>query len=292
MRRGLWVVVALLAACAHNPGSAPPSTPKPAVGDLLRFKAKQGDAVASRVKLLIEQEVGTAPSEKRPPRTVLLQFSFGEEEQVDGVSPDGAQLVTSRLVDAVGQAGAAADQRMVDDMALAFDELRIQFKRHPRGEVVAVALSGLRRPLDESTARQVVNAMFGAQRGQLFPEDKIDVGGNWKVTLPIPATTGYTGDVRYDYTYARKAGTIATVGCEGRAEGQKAGGGKLTSKSTAEYRFDVASGRLIASTIDQLTQAESVAQGGLPQGLRQHLRIEWTSADATEGKDKDKDKAQ
>ncbi len=104
----------------------------------------------------------------------------------------------------------------------------------------------------------------------------MDVGGSWKVTLPIPATTGYVGDVRYDYTYTKKSGTIATIGVEGRAEGKKGDGGKLTSKSTAEYKFDVRSGRLVASTIDQLTQAEGVAAGGQPQGLRQHLRVEWT----------------
>ncbi len=156
--RGALVVVAVVvffaASCAHKPPPpAPAPAPAPAKGDLLRFKAKKGDGLRSKVKLLIEQEVGTSPSEKRPPRTVLLQFSFGEEEEVDNATPDGATLISARLVDAVGQAGATADQRMVDDMALAFDELKIQFKRHARGEILAVALAGLRRPLDESTAR-------------------------------------------------------------------------------------------------------------------------------------------
>jgi hypothetical protein len=288
MRRVVVAVVVVLAAsCAHKQAPPPPAAPPPPKGDLLRFKAHKGDALHSKVKLLIEQEMGTAPSEKRPPRNVLLQFSFGEEEEVDNAAADGSTLVSARLVDAEGQAGATADQRMVDDMALAFDELKVQFKRHARGEILAVALAGLRRPLDESTARQVVNAMFGAQRGQLFPEAPVEVGGTWKITLPIPPTTGYVGDVSYDYKYVKKTGTIATISVEGRAEGKKGDGGKLTSKSTADYKFDVAAGRLVASTIDQLTQAETAATAGAATGLRQHLRVEWTvegEAPAQEGK--------
>jgi hypothetical protein len=163
---------------------------------------------------------------------------------------------------------------MVDDMALAFDELKVQFKRHARGEILAVALAGLRRPLDESTARQVVNAMFGAQRGQLFPETPVDVGATWKVTLPIPQTTGWMGDVRYDYSYTKKSGTIATIGVEGHADGRKGDGSKLTAKSTAEYKFDMATGRLVASTSDQLT--ETTVAAAPATGVRQHLRVEWT----------------
>jgi hypothetical protein len=276
MSRGLLVVAVLSASCAHKQQQPPPAPPAPPPkGDVFRFKAKKGDSVRSRVKLLIEQEVAAAPNDKRPPKPVVLQFSFGEEEQVDAVSPEGAEVVSARLVDAVGQAGSGADQTMVDAMALAFDELKVQFKRHPRGEVVAVALSGLRKPLDESTARQVVNAMYGAQRGQLFPEQPVDVGGTWKVTLPIPTLTGYAGDVNYDYTYAHKVGMVATIGCEGRAEGKKGDAGKLTSKSSAEFRFDIDAGKLLSSTVDQLTQAEGVA-GGVAQGVRQHLRVDWT----------------
>jgi hypothetical protein len=280
MRRLFLVVVVVLgASCAHKQKPAPPPpAPPPPKGDLLRFKAKKGDAGKSRVKLLIEQELATAPSEKRPPKPVTLSLSFGEEEQVDTVGSDGAAVISARLVDAVGQAGGAADQKMVDDMALALDELKIQFKRQPRGEVVAVALSGLRRPLDESTARQVVNAMFGAQRGQIFPEENIDVAGSWKVTLPIPATAGFAGEVRYDYTYAKKAGAIATVVCEGRADGKKGDGAKLTSKSSAEYRFDIDAGHVLGSTVDQLTQVEGTAAAStMPSGVRQHLRVEWSS---------------
>src|SRR3954451_5082761 len=185
MRRGLFVAAALLMmhGCAHKPPPPPPAPPPPPPpkGDVLRFKAKPGEEIRSRVKLTIEQEQAAAQGDKRGvSKPVTLTFSFGEEEKVDSIAPDGSMIISSRLVDAVGQGSAGTSQQTVDDMALAFDELKIQFKRQDRGEIVAVAMSGLRRPLDESTARGVLNALYGAQRGPMLPEGHIDVGGTWK----------------------------------------------------------------------------------------------------------------
>jgi hypothetical protein len=196
-------------------------------------------------------------------------------------------LISSRLVDAVGQGSAGTSQPMVDDMALAFDELKIQFKRQERGEVVAIAMSGLRKPLDESIARAVLNAIYGAQRGPLFPEGHVDVGATWKTTMPIPSAAGFAGEVRYDYTYARKAGAVAVIGCEGRVEGQRPQGTvmqKLSGKSSAEYRFDGGAGRMLGSTVDQMTQVEGAIAGQqtLQLGVRQHISVEWTLEEGTE----------
>ena len=248
---------------------------------MLRFKAKPGDETHSKVKLTIEQEQAAAQGDKRgAAKPVTLTFSFGEEEKVDSVAPDGSMIISSRLVDATGQGSAGTSQQTVDDMALAFDELKIQFKRGERGDVVAIAMSGLRKPLDEGTARAVLNAIFGAQRGALLPEGHIDVGGTWKTTMPIPSTAGFEGEVHYDYTYARKADGVATIGCEGRLDGKRPQGAamqKLSGKSSAEYRFAIAPGRLVASTVDQMTQVEGaiVGQQTLQLGVRQHIRVEW-----------------
>jgi hypothetical protein len=169
-------------------------------------------------------------------------------------------------------------------MALAFDELKIQFKRQQRGEVVSLGLSGLRKPLDESIARQMLNALYGAQRGALFPEASVDVGGTWKTTMPLPSGSGFVGEVHYDYTYARKNGSVATLLSEGRFSGTRPGpvGQKLSGTSSAEYRFDLAEGKLLSSRVDQLSQDESVVEGGqkpLEVGVRQHIRVEWAAAD-------------
>src|SRR6202012_4655198 len=144
------------------------------------------------------------------------------------------------------------------DMALAFDELKVSFKRQSRGEGVSIGISGLRKPLDEKTARQVLNALYGAQRGPLLPEGRVEVGGTWKVMMPMSNLTGYDGDVRYDYTWARNDGAVAVIGGEGRAEGKK-GTSKLSAKSSGEYRLDVAAGKLVSSMVDQLTQVDDTA---------------------------------
>jgi hypothetical protein len=248
---------------------------------VLRFKAKPGDEVRSKVKLTIEQEQAAAQGEKRgAAKPVTLTFSFGEEEKVDSVAGDGSMIISSRLVDAVGEGSAGTSQQTVDDMALAFDELKIQFKRGERGDIVAIAMSGLRKPLDESLARAVLNAIYGAQRGPMLPEGPVDVGGTWKTTMPIPSSAGFEGEVHYDYTYARKADGNAVIGCEGRFEGKRPQGAamqKLSGKSSSEYRFAIAPGHLIGSTVDQMTQVEGAIAGQqtLQLGVRQHIRIEW-----------------
>jgi hypothetical protein len=286
MTRGIIVgaCALLMMACAHKPPPAPPPAPPPPPpkGDVLRFKAKPGDETRSKVKLTIEQEQAAAQGDKRgASKPVTLTFSFGEEEKVDSVAPDHSMIISARIVDAVGEGSAGTSQQMVDDMALAFDELKIQFKRQERGEVVAIAMAGLRKPLDESTARAVLNAIYGGQRGPLFPEDHIDVGGSWKTTMPIPSTANFEGEVHYDYTYARKGAGVAVIGCEGRFEGKRPQGTamqKLSGKSSAEYRFEIEAGRLVGSSVDQMTQAEGAIAGqqALQLGVRQHIRVEWT----------------
>jgi hypothetical protein len=290
MQRGLFVVALVLSACAHKPPPAPPPpAPEPPKGELLRLKPKAGEALKSHVKLLIEQEVAGAQGDKRAAtKPLVLQFGFGEEESVDSVAPDGSELVSARLVDAVGQASGGASQAMVDDMALAFDELKINFKRQARGEVVSIGISGLRKPLDEKTARQVLNALYGAQRGPLLPEERVEKGATWKVSMPMPGLSGYEGDVHYDYAWARSDGAVAIIGGEGHAEGKK-GTSKLTSKSSAEYRFDVAAGKLLGTMVDQLTQVDDTAApaGGQPvqSAVRQHVRVEW-AVEAGEAREK------
>ncbi|HEX6839591.1 MAG TPA: hypothetical protein VF334_23600 [Polyangia bacterium] len=294
MPRGLWVGLGalLMVGCAHKPPPAPPAPPPPPPpkGEVLRFKAKPGDESRSKIKLTLEQEQAAAQGDKRgATKPVTLTFSFGEEEKVDSVAPDGSMIISSRLVDAVGQGSGGTNQAVVDDMALAFDELKIQFKRQARGDVVAIALSGLRKPLDESLARAVLNAIYGAQRGPILAEGPVDVGATWKTTLPIPSTAGFEGEVRYDYTYARKDGPAAVIGCEGRFEGKRPQGTamqKLSGTSSAEFRFDIGAGRMLGSNVDQMTQVEGAIAGQqtLQLGVRQHIRVEW-SLDAGEPKE-------
>src|SRR5689334_12227653 len=101
MPRGMVAAALLMMACAHKPPPPPPAPPPPPPpkGEVLRFKAKPGDETHSKVKLTIEQEQAAAQGDKRgTSKPVTLTFSFGEEEKVDSVAPDGSMIISSRLV--------------------------------------------------------------------------------------------------------------------------------------------------------------------------------------------------
>jgi hypothetical protein len=279
----LAVAVLLFSGCAHKPPPPPPAPPPPPPpkGDTLRLKYQNGEDRISKVKLAIEQDVSGSQGNKSASRKLALTFDFVEESKVESLAPDGTAQITARLADAVGSAASGADQKMVDDFALALDELKISFKRSPRGEIVALLLGGLRPPLEEGTARAMLNAMYSSQRGPILPEAPTDVGGTWKVDTALPPSTGFTGLISYNYTYARKGGGVAVVSCVGTIDG-KGGPGtgtrKMTGKSVSEYRLEVESGRLLSSSVDSDVQIDQNIPGQqtISSGVKQHVHAEWT----------------
>ncbi|HZS39494.1 MAG TPA: hypothetical protein VFF06_21835 [Polyangia bacterium] len=286
-RWGSHALICLLvlgfAGCAHKkPPPPPPPKPKPVPkGDLLRFKYKEGEAPKANVKLIVEQEQAGKPGAKGGGVKVAFTVMFSEEEHVDVVSPDGTAQISARLVDADGTAGTGAKKDMVDDFALALDELKIQFKRSPRGEVSALIFSGLRKPLEEATARAIFNAIYAAGRGPVFPDDPIDVGGTWKGSTPLPPSSGLAGDVAFEYTYKGKDGTVATITCEGTLDGKGTQGAvqlHLAGKSSNELKLDLDAGKLLSNTFDGSTQTETGATGQpLQPAVKQHLHVEWSA---------------
>jgi len=250
----------------------PIAKPAEPTGDTLRLKATQGDQGKGKVKLTIDQE---APGKKGKVVQVSLAFDFVDEEKVEVSGPDGAQI-SARFADATAKAIAGAKQDMADQLALALDDLKIVFKRSPRGEVSSLQITNVHAPLDEQTARSVVNAIFGAQRGAVLPEEPVELSKTWKVELPMPANSNYSGTINYQYTYAKKEGGIVTVTTVGTTDG-KAGSGnatqKMSGKSSGEVRFELASGKLLASTQDNDVKIEMLPAG---TAVKQHIRAEWT----------------
>lgn len=277
MRRALVAVALALAACAHKPPPppAPPPPPEPK-GDLLRLEFAPGTAREAHVKMAIEQEVAGAQGGKSASRKLSLGFEFVEEAKVESVGSDGVAQLSARYVDAVGTAGAGADQKMVDDFALVLDELKIKFKVTPRGEIQALAISGVRPPVEEQTARAMLNAVYSAQRGPLFPEEKVDVGGTWKVDTALPPSSGFNGLVSYSYVYARKGGGVAVVTAVGEIDG-KSGAKRMKGQSVSEYRLELESGRLIGTSVDADVTIEQTIPGQqtIQTGVRQKVHAEW-----------------
>ncbi len=274
--------------CGHKkppPVVTGPPPPPPPAGDLLRYKFSSGDTPHGKVKLLIEQELAAQQGGKSGSKKVVLNFDFLDEEKVESVSGDMTATVATRLADAVGKSSSGATDKMVDDFALALDELKAGFKRSNRGEIVGVTVSGVRTPLDENTARAILNAMYSAQRGAILPEGPVAPGATWKVETAMPPSSGFTGLVRYDYTFARKGGGVAVITCNGSIEGKSGAGAtlkKMTSKSTAEYRVERETGVVQGSTVDTDTTVEQPVSGQqtLAAAIKQHVRIEWTLDDS------------
>jgi hypothetical protein len=274
---GFALLCAFVIGCGHKPPPKPVAkpTPPPAKGDKFEFKGKQGDAPKAKVKVVIEQEQAAKGGKALK---VAFTIEFSEEETVDVVSNDGSQQVTARFVDAVGTAGEGAKGAMVDDLALAIDELKIQFKRSPRGAIDALTFAGLRKPLEEATARAIFNAVYLAGRGPVFSDDPVEPTKTWKGTQPLPPSSGLTGEVSYTYTYKAKDGTVANVTCEGTVDAKGSTASpqlKLTGTSTNDVKFDLDAGKLLSNVFDATTQTE-----GGPANVKQHIHIEWTGAAA------------
>jgi len=286
LRLGSVCLLVLLVGCGHKapPPTKNPEPSPPPKGDLLRFKANAGDEPKAKVTLLIEQDqaakTGDKPSQARK---VVLSFHLTEEEKVDAVAPDGTAQLSSRMVDAVGEAGTGAPQDVVDLFALVLDELKVQFRRSPRGDVSSITVSGVRNPVDDKTARAILNAIFAGGRGPVLPEEFVDVGGTWNNTTQVPTNWGTSAEATYVYKYVSKDNGIATITCEGSLDSQKAGGTaqkRMTNKNSAEFKFDIAKGKLVGLVSDTTTQVEDVVQGtAAPVGgaIKSRIKVTWTA---------------
>jgi hypothetical protein len=275
MRLAWGLSVLLTIGCAHKPPPPPPPPPPPK-GDLLRFKSNPGDELRAKVSLLIDQESAAKQGDKAGNRKMTLSFNFGEEQKVDAVAPDGAASISARLVDASGSAQTGATQQGVDDFALALDELKISFKRTPRGEISAITMSGVRSPLDDKTARIILNAIYAAARGPILPEEQVDVGATWHATTQVPTSFGTSADATYNYKYVNKEGGVAVISCDGALDSKSPEGTaqkRLSGKNDSEYRLDIAGGRLVAFTTDVTTQLEEQVTGQQTLALASKLRV-------------------
>jgi hypothetical protein len=249
----------------------------------LRFKATAGEDIKAKVTLLIDQEVMAAQGGKGGARHIVLNFGFVSEEKVDAVSPEGTLQLSARMVDVAGTASQGATQNQVDEFSISFDELKIQFRRSPRGEVAAITMAGVRPPLDENTARGVLNAIYGAARGPILPEGLVEPGAPWQVQTQVPTPGGSTAEASYSYKYATRDQGVATIAGEGIIDSKSGGGGTtkhMSGRDVSEYKLEIASGRLLSSTVDVTRTVEDQIPGQqtMQVGVRSHIRVVWEVA--------------
>jgi hypothetical protein len=186
----------------------------------------------------------------------------------------GAALVSARLADISGRAVQGADQKAVDQVALALDELKIQFKRTARAETANLSIIGVRPPLEEKVARSVVQAVYSAGRGPILPDHPVQPAGTWRAEMPLAMALGFEGNVAYDYTYAKRDGQVAVINAEGKVDGRSTSGPPKTLQGTssAEFRFDLTAGRIVGATVD----ATTIVQEGSTSRIKQRIRVIWT----------------
>jgi hypothetical protein len=267
--------------CAHAPPASQPA--RPAGDTLLRCKGSAGDTVDGRGRLVIESDL--VGGQKGGSHHVQLTFDFGGTEKILALASDGTASVSAQLSDVIGRVGPGGNQAAVDQFALVLDEVKITFSRTPRCETSALVLKGVRPPLDEQSARAMLNALFSAQRGPLFPEDATQAGGTWKSETVLPASTGFAGLVSYAYALDRKEGKVAVITGTGKIDGT-GGSARLPrhmrGQSQSTYDFDIVNGRFAKSVVDATVQVEqTTGADDSPEPppaveIKQHVHAEWT----------------
>lgn len=271
-RRGLVVAALAVAACGGTKNNTkptpvenpPPQTPK---GETLRIKAKASDKMSAKGKLIIEFDAPMKQGKKTVLKHVALDFSLAVDEKVESVDANGNAQVSARLGDAIGKSD-GLDAKMVDDFALAIDELKIQMTRTPRGEILSVNINGVRAPLDDRVARSVVNALFSASRGAVLPDGPVEQGAKWKTESQVALGPNAVGNAVYNYTFAKKEGNAVTIASDGSVVGELGPGKKVNGKISSEYKIDNEQGKLqtystdINSTIEDPSAPPDQKSGG------------------------------
>lgn len=284
----LPVLVLGLSACpAPKPKPTPVSPlPKPEApkGDLFRLGEKAGTSGQGRVSIRVENEPLNPPKPTRKgggPAKLVRAYTLSEEHTVIGVEPDGTQHITGKLLDVEAKTDNPKEQKDADAIARLLTEIKIGFDRHPRGEVSKLEISDVNKPLDPVTARIVAGSIYGAGRGQIFPENHTEVGQSWTIRSEVPIPAGGANTLELEYHYDKKDGSIATCTFTGKSTGESQGA-QLTGELKGEFRFDVLLGTFVSMTVDTKSARDPGAQAQVPGSvLRVHVEWEAQAAKAS-----------
>jgi hypothetical protein len=217
-------------------------------------------------------------------RHIVIAFHGFADETVEAVSQDGDASMRARFAEVRAQASTEADEQAVSAFARALDQLVVSLRRSARGDGELVAIDGLTPPLDERTARLVVQALYSTGRGPLLPDKLVEPGAGWTTTMRGPTALGVDADIGYEYHFVRNQGGIALVVGRAKLEGgSRAGQGgarQLTGTISTEYRLELAHARLVGSVLDSLLQIEQRLPGeqSTESGVRQRVRAQWSLA--------------
>lgn len=267
------------------PPPPPPPPPKP-VGDLLRLSGQKGQSEQGKVKLDFEN-TSLSPNPKKPPRKWSYSFTLTAKHTYSDVDADGTQHVQVELLDVEAHSDnpktAPLDPGV---LAQIMQEAKITFDRSARGEVSKLEVEGGNKPGDRanygpSITRIVVGSIYGAGRGYVFPERRVEVNNDWVVNTELPIPNGGKNTVELSYHYEAKDGNLATITFDGKTNGsvekEDAPDKKtlLTGTRKGTLKFDVGSGTLVSQVVD--TEDGRSDPGGQPMisGTIAKLHLQW-----------------
>jgi hypothetical protein len=280
-RRAALVLAIASMGCQPKPKPQPQHPtppPPPPKGELLRWKAKTGDAISAAVKLVFETDIELSAGKKAGIKHAVFNYHFTDEEKIGEVASDGTATISTRLVDVAGSA-TGVSQEYTDDFALALDELKISFKRSPRGEVSALAITGVRKPLDEAIAFGVAQTLYLSGLGPILPEKNVEEKATWQADAPLPEKA--TGKFTVASGYTKKEGPLATVTVEANLQADRPNGSvtqKLTGKLNTELQLALEAGNFVHLVSDVLRQSDLLLSGQATPtaGAKHHFHADWT----------------
>ena len=247
--------------------------PKSAAGDLLKLSLKPGDKLTGKVTVRLER------SESGKKRPKVFAMVMKEEHSVASVE-SGVLHMTAAFVDIEPQGESSKERKDGEAMARALSTSKVSFDVTARGDVtnfdialpaeVVDTKEGREMEAQMRDAKQIAQAVFGADRGPIFDPASVETGKTWPIRATIPIPQGGTKSWEITGTYEKNDGGIAEVALEGKVSGESRGT-QLTGELKGKLKLNVKGGYLTYQDMD----TTSVFRGKDGSETNVHVHITW-----------------
>ena len=272
-----------LAACGLLALSLSAGCPKPkkvemptlqVPGDVLKLSLKAGDKLTGKITVRLER----SESGKKKPKVYALVMK--EEHSVASADAGGVLHMTASFFDIEPQGDSSKERKDAEAMARALSTTKVSFDLTPRGDVtnfdialpadVKDSKEGREMEAQMRDARQIAQAVYGADRGPIFDPQPIEKGKNWPIRASIPIPQGGNKSWEITGTYEKNEGGVADINLEGKVAGESRGT-QLTGELKGKLKLHVQRGALTYQDVD--TTSVFRAQDGSETNV--HIHMTW-----------------
>jgi hypothetical protein len=247
--------------------------PKQTSGDLLKLSLKSGDKLTGKLTVRLER----SESGKKRPKVFALVM---KEEHTVASAEGGVLHMTAAFVDIEPQGESSKERKDGEAMARALSTSKISFDLTARGDVtnfdislpaeVAETRDGKEMEGQMRDAKQIAQAVYGADRGPIFDPSPIETGKSWPIRATIPIPQGGTKSWELNGTYDKNDGGIAEVTLEGKVSGESRGT-QLTGELKGRLKLNVKGGYLTYQDMD----TTSTFRGKDGSETNVHVHVTW-----------------